>query len=90
MNNLNYKTVYNTQCGNAIGIDKVDNYEFINTQHESGLISNIYEGTELRCIVLYNYIHDRMDYNVLFTDEVLKDAEIENLLVQFTEQFVEE
>lgn len=87
MNKLSYDKIYSTLQGNAIGLNIVDGYEFVNLQNEDGLISNIYDGTGLKCVVQYTYVHDRMDYNVLYTNETLTETEIENLLEQFTEQW---
>lgn len=85
---LTNKKVYSTENGNAICVDKVDEYEFVIAQAEEGLIINLYYDTFLRAVVNFTYIHDRMDYEILYCE--MSKTKLDDLLVQFTETFVGE
>lgn len=80
-------TIYNTENGNAIGVEHIDDYEFLIVQAEEGLIINLYYDTYLRAVVKYTYIHDRMDYEIFYCE--MSKTKLDELLQAFTEQTIE-
>lgn len=84
---LTNKKVYNTENGNAICVDKVGEYEFIIAQAEEGLIINLYYDTFLRAVVNFTYIHDRMDYEILYCE--MTKTKLDDLLIAFTQQIIQ-
>lgn len=80
--------IYVTQEDNAINIVYINDYEFLITQAEESLIINLYYTTFLRAVVKYTYVHDRMDYEILYCE--MSKTKLDELMEAFTVNWIKE